>query len=69
MTTSQFAGYVQAALPADRDTNLVVVVIAESHSRNWLPLRAAIAALEADLHPAGHTFIGRYWAPHTRPGS
>ncbi|WP_103343805.1 DUF4192 family protein [Amycolatopsis sp. CA-126428] len=69
MTTAEIAGHVRAALPADRDTDLVVVVIAENHSRNWLPLRAAIAALEADLRPAGHTVIGRYWAPRTRPGA
>ncbi|MET8848576.1 hypothetical protein [Amycolatopsis sp. NPDC004625] len=69
MTTTELAWHVQAALPADRDTDLVVVVIAESHSWNGLPLRAAIAALEADLHPAGHTVLGRYCAPHTRPGA
>jgi len=68
MTTTEIAGHVRAALPADRDTDLVVVVIAENHSRNELPLRAAIAALETDLHPAGHTIVG-YWAPHTRPGA
>lgn len=69
MTTTEMAGHVLAALPADRVTDLVVVVIAENHSRHWLPLRAAIAALETDLRPAGHTVIGRYWAPHTRPGA
>ncbi|SEF38136.1 hypothetical protein SAMN05421837_11887 [Amycolatopsis pretoriensis] len=69
MTTTEIAGHVRAALPADRDTDLVVVVIAENHSRNGLPLRAAIAALETDLRPAGHTIVGRYWAPHVRPGA
>lgn len=69
MTTTEMARHVRVALSADRDTDLVVVVIAEDHSRNWLPLRAAIAALEADLRPAGHTVLGRYWAPHTRPGA
>ncbi|WP_372667927.1 DUF4192 family protein [Amycolatopsis kentuckyensis] len=69
MTTTEIAGHVRDALPAHRDIDLVVVVIAENHSRNRLPLRAAIAALEADLRPAGHTVVGRYWAPHTRPGA
>jgi hypothetical protein len=69
MTTTEIAGHVRAALPADYDTDLVVVVIAENHSGNRLPLRAAIAALETDLRPAGHTVLGRYWAPHTRPGA
>ncbi|WP_410575621.1 DUF4192 family protein [Amycolatopsis sp. cmx-4-61] len=69
MTTREIAEHVQAALPADRDTDLVVVVVAEDRAREWLPLRAAIAALEADLRLAGHTVLGRYWAPHTRPGA
>ncbi len=69
LTTREIAEHVHAALPAERDTDLVVAVIAEEHTRNWLPLRAAIAALEADLRPAGHTILGRYWAPHTRPGA
>jgi hypothetical protein len=69
MTTTEIAGHVRAALPADYDTDLVVVVIAENHSGNRLPLRAAIAALETDLRPAEHTIVGRYWAPHTRPGA
>ncbi|WIV60667.1 DUF4192 family protein [Amycolatopsis nalaikhensis] len=68
-TTIEIAGHVRDAMPAHRDIDLVIVIIAENHSRNRLPLRAAIAALEADLRPAGHTVIGRYWAPHTRPGA
>ncbi|WP_143168701.1 hypothetical protein [Amycolatopsis australiensis] len=67
MSTREIAERLQAALPADHDTDLAVVVIAENHARQRLPLRAAIAALETDLQPAGHTVIGRYWAPHTRP--
>ncbi|MFB9686125.1 DUF4192 family protein [Amycolatopsis plumensis] len=69
LTTREIAAHVQAALPAERDTDLVVVVIAADCVRQGPPLRAAIAALEADLHPAGHTVLGRYWAPHTRPGA
>ncbi|WP_410628218.1 DUF4192 family protein [Amycolatopsis sp. cmx-8-4] len=69
MTTSEIAEHVQAAIPDEGDTDLVIVVIAEDRARRWLPLRAAIAALEADLRPAGHTVIGRYWAPHTRAGA
>ncbi|MFF1612242.1 DUF4192 family protein [Amycolatopsis sp. NPDC058278] len=69
MSTSEMAGHVQAALPADHDIDLVVVVIAEDRAQQWLPLRAAIAALESALRPAGHTVIGRYWAPHTLPGA
>ncbi|MFJ1767987.1 DUF4192 family protein [Amycolatopsis sp. NPDC088138] len=69
MTTGEIAEHVQAALPAEGDTDLVIVVISEDRARRWLPLRAAIAALEADLRPAGHTVIGRYWAPHTRAGA
>lgn len=69
MTTSEIAEHVQAALSAEGDTDLVIVVIAEDRARRWLPLRAAIAALEADLRPVGHTVIGRYWAPHTRAGA
>ncbi|QKV74187.1 DUF4192 family protein [Amycolatopsis sp. Hca4] len=69
MTTREIAGHVQAVIPAEGDTDLVVIVITEEHARGWLPLRAAIAALEADLRPAGHTILGRYWAPHTRPGA
>ncbi|WIV52883.1 DUF4192 family protein [Amycolatopsis nalaikhensis] len=68
-TTTEIAGHVRAALPANRDTDLAVVVLAENRTRSELPLRAAIAALEADLGPAGHTIVGRYWAPHTRPGA
>lgn len=69
LTTREITEHVHAALPADHDTDLVVIVITEDHPRQWLPLRAAIAALEAALRPAGHTVIGRYWAPHTRPGA
>ncbi|MGV9367105.1 DUF4192 family protein [Amycolatopsis sp. NPDC003731] len=69
LSTREIAEHVQAAVPAERDTDLVVVVIAEEHAQQWLPLRAAIAALEAELRPAGHTILGRYWAPHTRPGA
>ncbi|WP_370964886.1 DUF4192 family protein [Amycolatopsis sp. cg9] len=69
MTTRKIAGHVQAALPADHDTDLAVVMIAEDRAWQWLPLRAAIAAIETELRPAGHTVIGRYWAPHTRPGA
>ncbi|GHG29984.1 MULTISPECIES: hypothetical protein [Amycolatopsis] len=59
MTTHEIAEHLRAALSAERDTDLVVV-IAEENPRGGLPLRAAIAALEADLRPAGHTILGRY---------
>ncbi|WP_410597208.1 hypothetical protein [Amycolatopsis sp. lyj-23] len=50
------------------DTDLVVVVIAEEHDRGWLPLRAAIAALEAELRPAGPTVLGGGpWRDYRRP--
>ncbi|MEA5367207.1 hypothetical protein VA596_47305 [Amycolatopsis sp., V23-08] len=69
MSTSELAEHVQAALPAEHGTDLAVVVIAEDRARRWLPLRAALAALEAALRPTWHTVLGRYWAPHTRPGA
>ncbi|WP_328617240.1 DUF4192 family protein [Amycolatopsis sp. NBC_00355] len=69
LTTREITEHVQAVMPTDAGADVVVVVIAEEHARHWLPLRAAIAALEAELRPAGHTVIGRYWAPHTRPGA
>lgn len=69
MTTRELAGHVSNALPAERTCDLVVVMVAEERSHRWLPLRAAIAALEAELRPAGHAVIGRYWAPRTRAGA
>ncbi|WP_410597204.1 DUF4192 family protein [Amycolatopsis sp. lyj-23] len=69
MTTRELADHVRNALPTNRSCDLVVVTIAEERTHRWLPLRAAIAALENDLRPAGHTILGRYWAPHTRPGA
>ncbi|WP_103355965.1 DUF4192 family protein [Amycolatopsis sp. CA-128772] len=69
MTTRELADHVRNALPTNRSCDLVVVVISDERPRNWPPLQAAIAALETDLRPAGHTILGRYWAPHTRPGA
>ncbi|WIX85760.1 DUF4192 family protein [Amycolatopsis sp. DG1A-15b] len=69
MTTRELADHVRNALPTDRNCDLVVVVISDERPWNRPPLRAAIAALEADLSTTGHTVLGRYWAPHTRPGA
>ncbi|MFJ9782566.1 DUF4192 family protein [Amycolatopsis sp. NPDC101161] len=69
MTSRELADHVRNALPTDRSCDLVVVVISDERPWNMPPLRTAIAALEADLRPAGHTILGRYWAPHTRPGA
>ncbi|MEV6644356.1 DUF4192 family protein [Amycolatopsis sp. NPDC051371] len=63
------AAHVRAELPTDSAADVLVVVVGHDQEQRPLPHRAAIAALESALRSAGHTVVGRYWTPHTRPAA
>ncbi|MBE1496351.1 hypothetical protein H4696_003451 [Amycolatopsis lexingtonensis] len=68
--TPALATNVRDQLPAGSDADVLIVVIGDGQdNQDPLPHRAAIAALETALRPAGHTVTGCYWTPHTQPGA
>ncbi len=67
--TPAMMDHVRAEVPAGSEADLLIVVVGDGQDRRRLPYRAAIAALETALCPAGHTVVGSYWTPHTRPGA
>jgi hypothetical protein len=69
LSTLAMAKAVRAELPTRCDADLLIVVVGDGHEPHRLPHRAAIAALDTALRPAGHTVVGCYWTPHTQPGA
>ncbi|WP_328442811.1 hypothetical protein [Amycolatopsis sp. NBC_00438] len=67
--TPAMTKHIHAQLPAGSNADLLIVVVGDSRDSRPLPHRAAIAALETALRPAGHTVTGCYWTPHTQPGA
>jgi hypothetical protein len=67
--TPAMAKHVEDGLPADGDADLLIVVVGDGQELRQLPHRAAIAALDTALRPAGHTVVGCYWTPRTQPGA
>jgi hypothetical protein len=68
--TPAIAKHVRDELPASSDADVLIVVVGDGQdNQHRLPHRAAIAALETALRPAGHTVTGCYWTPHTQPGA
>ncbi|GLY42991.1 hypothetical protein Amsp01_090140 [Amycolatopsis sp. NBRC 101858] len=68
--TPAMGKHVHDQLPAGSNADLLIVVVGNGQDNQQpLPHRAAIAALETALRPAGHTVVGCYWTPHTQPGA
>ncbi|WP_284740280.1 DUF4192 family protein [Amycolatopsis sp. RTGN1] len=67
--TPAIAKHIHDQLPTGSNADLLIVVVGDRQEPRQLPHRAAIAALEAALRPAGHTVAGCYWTPHTQPGA
>jgi hypothetical protein len=67
--TPAMAKHVQDTVPPGSAADLLIVVVGDGRQARLLPHRAAIAALETALRPAGHTVAGCYWTTHTQPGA
>jgi hypothetical protein len=67
--TPAMTQHVLAELPSGSEADLLIIAVGDGQDQRRLPYRAAIAALETALRPAGHTAVGSYWTSHTRPGA